>query len=114
MNVPPPPRHEPNEPLRPRRRVPASRGTKRAAARPAIYGVGVALLLAPVGALLVGFTTGGFGLVIFGLIQWAWLAPLWYSMRNNGELAMARGLAITGLVLTLLWGGCTGLLMASF
>jgi len=40
-------------------------------------------------------------LMFFGAIQWIWLAPIWFLVRNRGERRMARGLALTGLVVSL-------------
>ena len=77
-------------------------------------GFGIAALINLAG-LVMGFITIGIGLgilvlVAFGLVQFAWLGPLYYSFRKQGKTETAKGVMIAAGISFLLNAGCWGLI----
>ena len=77
-------------------------------------GVGIALGFtggAVVGGLMSLGTSSAAGLVVVlgvGVVQAAWIVPLWFHYRRAGETETVKGLWITASVIFLLNAGCWG------
>ena len=58
----------------------------------------------------------GIGFLILlgiGIVQLAWILPLYFSLRNRGETETAKGLLIGAGITFLLNAGCRGVVMTS-
>ncbi len=71
-----------------------------------------------IGAAIVGAITMmiGIGFVILlgiGIVQLAWILPLYFSFRKRGETETAKGVLIGAGITFLLNAGCWGVVMTS-
>jgi hypothetical protein len=77
-----------------------------------LLGILVALLLnflVSLLFLLLGFISQGrliFVITLIPIAQYFYLKPYWQKLRQEGKMAMAKGVTVGGIIFVFIWGAC--------
>jgi hypothetical protein len=77
------------------------------------FGVGAAVNVcaAVVGLMGIVIVVGSIVLLAFGVVQLAWIIPMYRSFNRRGETETAKGLLVAAGIAFLLNAGCWGLVL---